>query len=164
VPPGDARGSGGGLIANCDARLETVADVRRDSEPDAGCVLDGLLVMAGRGEPDTVFRSGAMVVFYRLLVWFLVLGGGRGKVGRCGGGRGCSRTWMDRWRKVHQRSARATERGSDVHLLDMMIFADVLAPNAYLRFIRNLLADSVCMVLVGYKRSLLSCRPVHSMR
>lgn len=45
----------------CDARLETVVDVRRDSEPDAGCVLDGLLVLVGRGEPGTVFRSGAIV-------------------------------------------------------------------------------------------------------
>lgn len=33
----------------------------RDSEPDAGCVPDGLLVMFGRGDTGTEFKSGAMV-------------------------------------------------------------------------------------------------------
>lgn len=49
--------------------------------------------------------------------------------------------------KVHQRSARATERGKNIHLV-AMILSDVLAPNACLRFNRNLLADCVWMVLV----------------
>jgi hypothetical protein len=67
VPPGDAKGSGGGLMAICDARLEPGVDVWRDSEPEAGCVPDALPVPAGRGDPGTVFRSGAIV-----LVWVRV--------------------------------------------------------------------------------------------
>ena len=42
----------------CEARLEAGVDVWRDREPDAGCVLDGLLVAE---DPGTVFRSGAML-------------------------------------------------------------------------------------------------------
>jgi hypothetical protein len=43
-----------------EARLEAGVDVWRDSEPDAGCVLEGLLVLVGRGDPGTEFRSGAI--------------------------------------------------------------------------------------------------------
>jgi len=63
VPPGEARGSGGGLMGYiCDVRLETDVDAWRESDPEAGCVLDGLLVGVGRGDAGTEFRSGAIVV------------------------------------------------------------------------------------------------------
>jgi hypothetical protein len=44
----------------CEARRDTGVDVWWDSEPDAGCALDEF-VLAERGEPDTEFRSGAIV-------------------------------------------------------------------------------------------------------
>ena len=67
VPPGEAKGSGGGLMGYiCEVRLETDVDVWRDMGPEAGCVLDGLLVGVGRGDAGTEFRSGAIVVM-RLL-------------------------------------------------------------------------------------------------
>jgi hypothetical protein len=45
----------------CDARREAGVELWRDSEPDAGCVPDGLPVTLGRGDAGTEFRSGAMV-------------------------------------------------------------------------------------------------------
>lgn len=61
VPPGDANGSGGGLMGYiCEARLDAGVEFWRDREPDAGCVLDGLLVTLGRGDSGTEFRSGAI--------------------------------------------------------------------------------------------------------
>lgn len=63
VPPGEARGSGGGLMRwICDALLEAGVEFWREREPEAGWVLDGLLVMFGRGEGGTELRSGAMVL------------------------------------------------------------------------------------------------------
>lgn len=41
-----------------EARLEAGVDVWRDSEPDAGWVVDGLLVTE---DADTAFASGAIV-------------------------------------------------------------------------------------------------------
>jgi hypothetical protein len=72
VPPGEASGSGGGDIGYiCEVRREpavefwresgAVIEFWRESEPDAGCVLDGLLVTLGRGESGTELRSGAMI-------------------------------------------------------------------------------------------------------
>jgi hypothetical protein len=50
-------------------------------------------------------------------------------------------------RRGHERSARATERGRDIHSITV-IFPDVLTPNASLRFDRNLPFKYVWMVLV----------------
>ncbi len=62
MPPGEAKGSGGGLIGYiCDARLDAGKEFWRDRDPDAGCVFDVLLLTIGRGEGGTEFRSGAMV-------------------------------------------------------------------------------------------------------
>jgi hypothetical protein len=75
VPPGEASGSGGGDIGYiCEVRREPGVEFWRESgaavvefwresesEPDAGCVLDGLLVTLGRGETGTELRSGAMI-------------------------------------------------------------------------------------------------------
>jgi hypothetical protein len=62
VPPGDASGSGGGDMACiCEVLREAVVEFWRDSEPEAGCVLDGLLVTLGRGETGMELRSGAMI-------------------------------------------------------------------------------------------------------
>jgi hypothetical protein len=64
VPPGDASGSGGGDIGYiCEARREAGVEVWWDSEPDVGCVPDGLLVTFGRGDAGTEFRSGAMLLW-----------------------------------------------------------------------------------------------------
>lgn len=46
----------------CDALLEAGVEFWREREPEAGWVLDGLLVMFGRGEGGTELRSGAMVL------------------------------------------------------------------------------------------------------
>jgi hypothetical protein len=62
VPPGEASGSGGGDMGYiCEVRREPAVEFWRESEPDAGCVLDGLLVTLGRGETGTELRSGAMI-------------------------------------------------------------------------------------------------------
>lgn len=48
----------------CEARLEAGVEFWRDSEPDAGCVPDGLLVTLGRGDTGTEFRSGAIAIIW----------------------------------------------------------------------------------------------------
>ena len=59
MPPGEATGSRGGPMGYIwEARLDAGVDVWRDSEPDAGCVLDGLLVTEDVG---TEVASGAIV-------------------------------------------------------------------------------------------------------
>lgn len=61
VPPGEARGRGGGLMGWIwEARREADMEVRRElGWPEGGCVEEALL---GRGETGTEFRSGAMVI------------------------------------------------------------------------------------------------------
>lgn len=62
VPPGDARGRGGGLIGYiCDARREADEEGGCDVVPALGCVVEGLLVACTRGDSGTELRSGAMV-------------------------------------------------------------------------------------------------------
>jgi hypothetical protein len=51
----------------CEARREAGVEFWRESVPDAGCVVDGLLVTLGRGDAGTELRSGAMVLKSRSL-------------------------------------------------------------------------------------------------
>lgn len=57
VPLGDASGSGGGLMVwTCEARRDAAVEVWRVLL----LLWDGALVMPGRGETGTEFRSGGM--------------------------------------------------------------------------------------------------------
>jgi len=61
VPPGEARGSGGGFMRwICDVLREAGVEFWRESDAEAGWVLDGLLVIVGRGDGGMELRSGAM--------------------------------------------------------------------------------------------------------
>jgi hypothetical protein len=61
VPPGEARGSGGGLMGYiCEARREAGVEFWRELDVPV-CECDGLLVTLGRGDTGTEFKSGAIL-------------------------------------------------------------------------------------------------------
>jgi len=56
----------------CEARREAGVELWRDSEPDGGCVPDGLLVTFGRADAGTELRSGAIVASFSVLLSVLL--------------------------------------------------------------------------------------------